>query len=146
MFSVKVLKFLTTKRDESWLLTYQFIVTKLTFLAHNSIVNFIFDKPEPIYKFNISQELLTKLNDRVLNANEINDLWSKESYGLILDQKNSSENIKKFKKEKIFLDTSTLSKGLLIELHNEIRDKIKESVGSPFSFTNTKIWTLTPIN
>lgn len=106
-FLVKVFRLLTTKRDESWFLTCQFVITKFTFFVHNSIVNFIFDKPEPIYKFNISQELLTKLNDWVLNANEINDLWSKESYGLILDQKISSENIKKLKKEKIFFDTST---------------------------------------
>ena len=145
-FLVKVFRVLTTKRNKSWFLTYQILITRFTFFVHNSIVNFIFDKPEPIYKFNISQELLTKLNDWVLNANEVNDLWSKESYGLILDQKISSENIKKFKKEKIHFDTSTLSKGLLKQLHNEIRHKIKESVGSPFIFTNTKIWSLTPIN
>ena len=145
-YLVSFFRVLTTKSNKSWFLTYQNLFIRLTFFVHNSIVNFIFDKPEQIYKFNISQELLTKLNDWILNANEINDLWSKESYGLILDKKNPSENIKQFKKEKIFFDTSTLCEGLLKQLHNEIRDKIKESIGSPFSFINTKIWTLKPIN
>jgi len=115
-----------------------------SFKSHNDLINKTYGEIEDFCYFQLDEHLLVKLRD-YLKKTSLTCLASSNKIGndyLILSDYKNSNKIKEIDDNLIHFKLTKCK--VIEELHNFIRNKVKNYIKSPFSFVNTRAWVTKP--